>query len=118
MWELVTQAIYLSHLPAAFKEALIHPVPKDQVGESRPITFLSHIGKAGVLMTWRIRQYFTLPSQFGCRLGYSASNAVALAMHWSGRAAHFNKPFAPVFLDMSKAFDRVRHDVLLARLID
>jgi hypothetical protein len=39
-------------------------------------------------------------------------------MHWSGKAAHFNKPFAAVFLDMSKAFHLVRHDVLLARLID
>ena len=95
-------------------------MPKEQVREFRPIALLSYLGKVlELLITWQLRPLSqVLPCQFGCRRGYAASDAVALALYWSGRASPSNIPFAAVFLHMSKAFDRLRHSVLLQLLYE
>jgi hypothetical protein len=58
---IAVQALTINQFPALFKEAFIHPVPKQKVSEFSPITLLSHLGKLlEIFMTWQIRSYFLL----------------------------------------------------------
>jgi len=54
----MTLAITLNHCPAPFKEAFIHSIPKEQVGEFRPIALLFHLGKVlDLLIPWKLRPF-------------------------------------------------------------
>jgi len=58
----MTQAITLNHFPGPLKKALIHPVPKEQVGELRRSALLSHLAKVlELLITWQLRLQTHLP---------------------------------------------------------
>ena len=59
-------------------------------------------------------QFFT--SQYGFRTNHSCENAISELIGHIVKGKENNKSTACVFLDLSKAFDTIKHDVLLAKL--
>ena len=103
--------------PASFKQSLIHPVPKDS-GGFPPISLLSCLGKMyDRILTNRIyEEWQPRREQFGCRTGHTTQDATARFFHYSSLAHATGNRFGALFLDFSKAYDRVPHDRLIAKL--
>ena len=59
-------------------------------------------------------QYFD--SQYGFRLHHSCENAISELIGHIIKGKENNESMACVFLDLSKAFDTIKHEVLLAKL--
>ena len=55
--------------------------------------------------------------QFGFRAGYSAEHAILELSHQVRNAFDNNNFVLGVFIDLSKAFDTVGHNILLEKLI-
>ena len=55
-------------------------------------------------------------SQYGFRTNHSCENAISELIGHIIKGKENNKSTACVFLDLSKAFDTIKHDVLLAKL--
>ena len=108
-------------LPEAMKTARIIPIPKGRPGEGyRPISLLSCVAKlTDRMITKRMdKKYGNLipPNQNGCRAGASATDSVMSLIDASCKARHDDKSFAALFVDYSKAYDRVEHRILLEKM--
>ena len=103
--------------PDFFKESIVVHVLKES-GGFRPISLLSCLGKIyDRVLTERIyREWCPRKEQFGCRKGHSAQDALALLLHQSSMAHVSNQCFGALFLDFSKAYDRVCHSRLIMKL--
>jgi len=114
---LVLGSLSLSTCPERWKHAVVHPIPKEN-GEFRPISLLSQISKiCERLVTWLLQQEIELsPNQYGCRSKLSALDAARVAHHRSAVNAAKNWRTGAIFLDISKAYDRVNSAVLLRDL--
>ncbi len=115
-----------STFPSCWKYAYVQPVPKkgDHSNPSnyRPIALISCLPKAlETILNWKFLKHlssFSLLSdrQYGFRKGRSTGGLLAfLTDSWSSSLSRFGETFA-VALDISKAFDRVRHKALLSEL--
>ena len=121
---LVTMKISSSIFPNFLKNAIITPVHKRGAKSSkynyRPVSILSNISKIceGLLFK-QIPEYFEpILSKFQCgfRKGYSAQHCL-LAMLEKWKSAVDNKGnFGALLTDLTKAFDCLPHDLLLAKL--
>lgn len=125
----ISQAILIhGHFPEIWKQAKIVLIPKKgqpatSVASYRPISLLSCLGKVTEsLILKRINDFIfernLLPNiQFGFRNSHCTTRQTTRLA--SDIAAGFNKRhhIGSVFLDISKAFDRVWHDGLILKIL-
>lgn len=112
--------------PQALKVAKIIPVHKKgdsrNMNNYRPISILSFIDKIlEKLLVTRLSRYlkkFNLltPSQFGFREGLSTNIAIACLTDKIKSSIDRGNVAAAVFIDFSKAFDTIDHDILFIKL--
>lgn len=67
---------------------------------------------------FRINFFFTSDLQFGFKKGFSTTLCTGLLKNTISRYVHRGSSVFGCFLDASKAFDLVAHDILFKRLID
>ena len=112
--------------PASWKHALVHPIPKkgDRSNPSnyRPIALTSSISKLfeSILNTQILKHLERCKKlsdhQYGFRKARSTGDLLSYVTHlWSTSLRDHGESFV-VALDISKAFDRVWHEALLAKL--
>ena len=113
-------------IPDSFKLAKIIPIPKPGKNSGfRPISLLSCLSKVVErIMTIRMRRRYDhlIPeNQAGCRSGSAAPDCIIRLFHASTRAQekmiqNGRGHFAALFIDFSKAYDRVEPEILLQKL--
>ncbi|KFM74181.1 RNA-directed DNA polymerase from mobile element jockey, partial [Stegodyphus mimosarum] len=87
----------------------------------RPISLLPSLSKVFErILLEKMKSYLTLlpPEQFGFRAHLSTSKQLVRLTEFIGSARHLNQNVAVLMLDVAKAFDRVWHEGLIAKLID
>ena len=110
--------------PNPLKEAIVTPVHKK--GERslqnnyRPVSILPTISKIFEKdMYEQIYSYFQKyfsPSLFGFRKGYNTQHCLMILIESWKKAIDHNKKAGAVLTDLSKAFDSLNHELLLAKL--
>ena len=113
-------------LPAEWKLARIMPIPKSQEKSDpanyRPISLLSILSK---LLEKHVKAYLIdhlqicsplSPNQWGFSQGKSTTGALLAATHEWHLALDGGNDICCIFLDLSKAFDKVPHIPLLDSL--
>lgn len=109
-------------LPDEATLAKIIPIPKGPSSDDgyRPISLLNCIPKVFErILTSKISAYVDhqIPmNQCGCRRKLSTTHCLLRLLNASVKADHSRKHFGAVFLDFSKAYDRVDHHRLLLKL--
>ena len=90
----------------------------------RPISLMSPIGKLVEIVLYNrminyINQFDLLhPNQFGLREKHKTVDALACVIEQLRLAIDDKKPACCIFLDLSKAFDSIHHDILLSKLFN
>ena len=112
--------------PNIFKQAIIVPIHKkgvhSDVGNYRPVSLLSFFSKilekciAVRLVSFLDNFSILNPDQFGFRRGLSTTDALLDYMEFLYKNIDEKKHVISVFVDFSKAFDTVKHDILLSKL--
>ena len=112
--------------PDKLKISKIIPIHKSDdaslVQNYRPISILPALSKIFERAVYNcIFQFLTdnnilFHHQFGFRPGHSTSHALINLVNKIATAVDSNKYLAGVFLDLSKAFDTLDHDILLTKL--
>ena len=123
---LINSAFRNGDYPSKLKDGLVTPVPK--VGDStipsnnRPITILLALSKiyeqamAERLNTYLESNSLLTKSQFGFRKGMSTENALIDFTSYVYRSLDTKQHVAGVFLDFSKAFDTLDHNILIQKM--
>lgn len=123
---IINKAISEGNCPRQFKSADICPVHKNgsktQVNNYRPIALISNLAKIfekiifNRLYNFAIKHKLISARQFGFLKNKSADDAIALLSKFIYDNLSISKPTVVAFLDYSKAFDTINHDVLLSKL--
>ena len=120
------QAIKTGQYPDALKIAKVIPLFKKgdphQINNYRPISLLSIINNFFEKLLYRrlynflIKHNVLYKYQFGFRKGYSTTMALIEIVNNIKTAIDNNKFVCGIFLDLTKAFDTVNHQILLDKL--
>ena len=117
------EAISSSKFPATFKFANVTHVFKNgdrnQKDNHRPISILPIISKIfEKLICRQLSNYFDIfsKSQCGFSKGFSAQHCLRLMKDKWKKAVYNNSVFGVFLTDLSKAFDCICHDLLVAKL--
>ena len=123
---LVNTSVVTCVFPSNWKIASVLPLHKagarDVPGNFRPISILSVISKlcekvvCKQLSEHLISHNILAPSQYAYRPHHSTNDAVTDAVEWMTRRIDAGHVIAVTSVDLSKAFDSVDHEVLLAKL--
>ena len=108
----------------SFRDSVLVPVPKGNKDASnssnyRPIALSSTFSKIierSILINYE-SFFSTSPLQFGFKPGHSTSLCTATVKNVISRYLHNGSPVLGCFLDASKAFDLVDHDILFKTLL-
>ena len=119
-------SVSTSHFPDAWKEALIVPIPKvgnlNQVQNYQPISLLPLPGKVfEKLVHAQLSRYlennnFLVPEQHGFRKSHSTIHSIEQLTSFVNSKMDSGLPTIAAFIDFRKAFDCVKHQVLLDKL--
>ena len=123
---IINKSFHTGTVPSALKLSRVIPIfksgNKDELINYRPIPLLSVFSKVLEKLVYKRMISFInknkliTNSQFGFRANHSTSHAV---MHLTDLITSFldkSEKVAGVFLDISKAFDSLDHDILLQKL--
>ena len=113
-------------VPRQFKVANIIPILKKgcptSINNYRPIALLSIFNKILEKLMYKRMVYYVqdknilFKNQFGFRSGHSTSQAILLITDKIQKAIENKKYSCGIFLDLTKAFDTVNHEILLKKL--
>lgn len=123
---LINLSIQKGIFPDCLKINIVRPVykkgDKHDINNYRPITLTSEIGKIyeRVLLV-RLLDFLNKENvlnkfQHGFRRGFSTKTAVIEFIHQVVSLVEQNKKVGTLFFDLSKAFDSVKHELLLDKL--
>lgn len=123
---IINQILQTGKYPQRLKEAMVKPIykkgSKENIDNYRPISLLSNVNKIFERIIFdKLMQFFEannilLKQQYGFRQGKSTLNAIYQALTSIIRSLNQNNVTAALCLDLSKAFDRVNHEKLLAKM--
>ena len=113
-----------SLFPDELKRARVVPLhkggPKDSVKNYRPISILPTLSKIFEKCLHKRLYSFVEPlifnNQFGFRKGYSTEQALNTAVKSVINSIDNKSHCAGLFIDLSKAFDTINHNILLSKL--
>ena len=114
--------IFLNKFKLAKVEPIFKKGARHDVNNYRPISLLPVFSKIlekliyRRLLSFLTRQNFFHENQFGFRKNYSTSHAATLLVENITNAFEEKKKVIGVFLDLSKAFDTIDHNILLRKL--
>ena len=106
------------------KNAIITPVhkkgAKTSLDNDRPVSILSNISKIYERLLFKQISEYVEPilSKFQCgfKEGFSAQHCLSTMLEKWKSAADDKRNFGPLFTDLSKAFNCLSHNLLLAKL--
>ena len=109
--------------PNDFKKAVVHPIHKKECKTEkpnyRPISILPNLSKIyEILLYDQMYSYFDtffVKYQCGFRKGYNAQHCLLVMIEKMKEARDKNKVCAAVLTDLSKVFDCLIHDLLIAK---
>ena len=108
--------------PTSWKQADVVPVPKKGGATWRPISLLPPLSKifektiAVQIFSFLEKNHLLTDRQFGFRAKRSTESQLLHMVHQWSQALSEKKEVDAVFLDCTKAFDRVPHSVLVTAL--
>ena len=112
-------------MPGPIRDCLLVPIPKSDKDPAnsdsyRPIALAPTLSKA---LEWCIlllhpTSFTTSGLQFGFKAKMSTTLCTGALRAVSSRYLHEGSPVFATFLDASKAFDLVNHEILFRRLLD
>ena len=124
--DLMNKCIKGGIMPTVLKKSKIIPIHKkgsrQNVNNYRPITLLSYIDKIlekamySRLYSYLNKMNYICPNQFGFREHHSTELAVVSMLERSYRAIEERQWILLITMDFQKAFDVIRHDILLYKL--
>lgn len=122
---LFTLCIRHSYLPTNLMSTVVVPIIKNKTGDVtdkcnyRPISLATVTAKVlDGLLERQLSIYLDLhDAQFGFRPGLSTECAIMSLKHTVGYYTDRSTPVYAAFLDLSRAFDLVRYDILWSKLI-
>ena len=123
---LFNQSITKGKFPQQLKNAIVIPKhkkgSKEDIRNYRPISLLSTFSKIfdklmkGYLMNYLETKSILSPKQFGFRSELSTFDALKTLNEEIFSALDSKSNLLSIYIDFSKAFDTVKHDILLMRL--
>ena len=118
----IRTGIYPDELKIAKCVPIFKKGRKDDPSNYRPISILSSINKVfEKLLYRRLYDHFTKLNilydyQYGFRQNHSTNQALIEIIDYLGSSIDEGKQVCGIFLDLTKAFDTVDHDILLKKL--
>ena len=123
---LFNESIATGKFPQRLKHAIVTPIykkgTKDDVGNYRPISMLSTTSKIfeslmkNSLVYYLESKSILSPEQFGFRQGLSTFDALNSFMQDVYNNLDKQNSLLSIYVDFTKAFDTVKHDILLLKL--
>lgn len=123
---IINQMFQYGKYPQALKEAWVKPIhkkgEKNNFDNYRPISLLSNVNKIFERIIFdRVMQFFEkkkilVEQQCGFRKGKSTIDALYRVLNSVIKSLNKNQITATLFLDLTKAFDTVNHNILLQKM--